>query len=174
MSAALIRESLAAITAQLAEKKVVTDPARVLVIARDQSQVPFIDSEMDILLRVRSLTVDDAQYIGAGREFCRNDRIIDVIPRTRDARDDVATDLAWLTDETLGHLALEDQIYDALEEFSPVRAADGMDLLIVPLHLLRTSDPVRGTRASNAAWTWGHSVMSFMASYQQMLTVPPA
>lgn len=173
MSAAAFREILAAVTTQLVTKQIVPDPGRVCVIARDPRDVPFVNSEMDILLRVRGFTPDDAQYIGAGREFCRNDRVLDVTPRLRDARDDVATDLAWLTDSKSGHLALEDSIYDALEEFFPPRL-DNTPMLIVPMWLIRTSDAVRGLRSTNSAWSWGQSTMSFMVSYQQILTVPPA
>lgn len=168
MSAASMKEILDAITAQLVVGKAAVDDGRIHVVGRRPEDVPFIDSEMDILVRVRGFRVDDGQYTGAGRAFCRNDRRLEIIPRTRDARDAVNSDLKWLTDETLGHLALEDAIYNALEQFYPLRT-DDTSLLIEPLKLIDCGDPVRGIRASTGAWTWGYSILNYAFPYQQAL-----
>lgn len=168
MSAASMKEILTAVVAQLVVGKAAVDDGRIRIVARRPEDVPFADSEMDILIRVRGFRVDDSQYTGAGRQFCRNDRRLEVIPRTRDARDSVSEDLKWLTDETFGQLAIEDTIYNALEEFYPLRA-DGTSLLIEPLKLIDCGDDIRGNRNSTGAWTWGYSILTYAFPYQQIL-----
>jgi hypothetical protein len=166
---------LQAITTQLVTAKVVPDASRIKVTVRDPRDVPFNDSELDILLRVRGFDVDQQQYEGAGRYFCRVNRTLEIIPRTRDAKDAVDEDLAWVTEETFGHLAAEDAIYTALvEPFWPT-AADGVTLLtITPIYLTGCGDPVRKIRgAGSVDWTWGYSSLRWMIPYQQPFAAVP-
>lgn len=119
-TATVVRSHFAdVLTALAAQVASVTglDPSHVLIAAGDVA-VPHFQADQDVVLRLMGETPDpDEDGSGRGRVCDLRRRTVVVECRTRVYLDDVAQDVVRLTDASLGHLALEDNAYDAAERW---------------------------------------------------------
>lgn len=116
------------------------DDSRVVVTALPRESVPRLAAAQDLLIRVLGETPDTPVIDGAGRHDNRRHRTLEVTPRTRVSLDRLDQDLVRLTDESLGHLALEDMVADALELY---HLEDGPDVMAAPLRVMQLTAPER-------------------------------
>lgn len=77
---------------------------------------------------------------GAGRLETILHRQVGVMVRTRLSVDYEETADAWLTDGTLGHLALEEMVFDSLQNFLPVNTNQDI-LTACPIQLVSGEPP---------------------------------
>ena len=107
----------------------------------------------------RSVPISD----GSSRIMTHLSRVMKVHCYTRLALDHSGEDFYWLTHEQLGHLALEDVVCNALDDWLPMTPS-GHVLTLYNVKLLGGSEPTKEDRAK--APGWGQSVLEFMIHYQ--------
>jgi len=91
------------------------DVSHVGVVADDGLDVPTYQGDQDVLIRPMEENKEPGMLEGSGRVDDRRDRKIFIYCRTRLYLDQVDSDLARLSDASLGHLALEDAVANAVE-----------------------------------------------------------
>lgn len=146
----------------------------------DQYLILWPDSEPAVLPDV----------IGSGRINCQvTDRFAAYV-RTRFAVDESSSALKWLTDASLGHIALRHKVWDALIDFQSVDGSDNiLHFPILPAAgtRMRRGTPSHISRAAGQARTaggtfapglkapsdkgWGESILWFDVRYALDLTV---
>jgi hypothetical protein len=151
---------LAAIQAQLVLKAVVADPSHVLMVARQN--VPHYTAEKDVLLWPRGFSVSAKMVAAGGRTTTKLTRTISTVCRTRLHLDEAGRDKVWLTHATLGLLALEEAVADALQLFSPTQG--GAALLCEPMRLLR-GDSMGKEEGRDRDVSWGLSALDWEVAY---------
>lgn len=161
---ASFREILLAVREQLVEVTGLDD-TRVFVSVLSPEDAPRYAAFQDILLRPMGEEPDVGNIDGAGRYDNRRTRQFEVAVRTRVALDQSDRDHARLTDESLGHIVLEDLVVEALELFH--LEDDDSDVLAAPLRVGRLSMPQR--LRSDAHWVFSAFVCE--AEYRRDLTV---
>lgn len=117
------------------------DTSRVIVVA-DRARLPKPRVPAEKHLRVRPLGRTSMDNPGAGRLCDRKKRVVAVDVITRSMADQQNSDLFALTDETEGHLALEDSVLDALDLRTPA-SADNVPYSFEPIRETSTDDPNR-------------------------------
>lgn len=117
------------------------DDARVFITALDPDSAPRFGAAQDVLVRPASETPEAGTIDGAGRIDNRRKRRIEVTIRTRLLLDEADRDTSRLSDASLGHLALEDTVCDALELYNPT--GEGDDAICLPLRVGQLSQPQR-------------------------------
>ena len=154
-----LRPILLAIVSRLAE---ITEIAstRVILTVLPPDEVPPFGAPQDVLVRVRGEHPDEAAIDGTGRWHNLRHRSLDVACRSRVSLDEAGRDYYRLTDETLGHVLLEDLVVEALELFNV--PGDNDDLLTAPLRVGRLTDPQR-MKAPHHEWVF--SVFSVDVTY---------
>lgn len=90
------------------------DISRVIITVLPPRDVPHTMAEQDVLLYVKSESVDSGAFEGGGRNSHIRTRRLQVVMRSRVALDIAAQFPIHLTDDSLGHISLEDQVVDAL------------------------------------------------------------
>lgn len=100
---------------------------------------------------------------GSSRIMTHLSRVVKVHCYTRLALDHSGEDYFWLLHEQLGHLALEDVVANALDDWLPI-SADGNMLALCNVKLLGGTEPTKEDRAK--APGWGQSVLEFAVHYQ--------
>jgi hypothetical protein len=120
---------------------VILPATAIKIVARDQ--VPKFTADRDVLIRVGRLSVLSGTVQGAGRVATRAQRMVSVTPRTRLSLDESDRDEEWLTNATLGHFLLEEQIIDALHLFFPLDANGVAPFLVEPMRLMEGDQPGR-------------------------------
>lgn len=140
---------------------------RVLVAAR--GKVPWFQADQDIVLRPRGFRVDKSWTDQAGRHATVLHRKLEVRIRTRLQTDEPNSDSLWLLDEANGHVALEELVIDALQEFLPIDDPETTKnaLTLNPILLLDGDDP---DREAGKPTDWGESRLTFEVSYILSLT----
>lgn len=157
---------------RLVEYEVVSRPELVQFIARDGSgrsgSLPHLTGDRDVLLRVKGMRSPLDIVQSAGR-LARMYRTIEVILRTRDARDKPGSDEAWLAREDQ-HLDFEHEVLDALQMFHPtmprVDDVPGIEIIGEPMRFLTSTDPDHRLEAAGREQGWGSSVMLFEVMYE--------
>ena len=132
-----------------------------------QSKTVPIQADKVLLIRPLDFTVQRGWADGAGRMATRIDRRISLTVRTRLNIDmDGGADVEWLTNLDYGHLALEEAIPDALEEYFP-RNASGDHLTLEPIRMLSGSVPTVGHEVQRGQETqdYGESTLIYTAAY---------
>lgn len=155
---------LQAIRKEIVRLRVVEDINRIMLVAR-RTAVPNLVGDKDIIIRVNPTQVM-VSVEGEGRFFTKLRRLIEVIPRVRTALDPVGRDDDWLTDESLGFLAFEDAVIDALQLFQPMNIDETAFLIIEPMRLVSVSNPDKPNEPNSK---WGSSVQSWEIVYQAEL-----
>jgi hypothetical protein len=143
------------------------DATRVLIAAVSSPwDVPHHGAAQDILLMPRG-EVPEAPVDGGGRYVNLRKRTLEVAVRTRLQLDTAQTDKTRLTDDSLGHLALEDRVCDGLENWFPLDADTG-DAIATPLAVGRLTGPAKDHR--DATWVSTQFTVDFL--YERDLTLP--
>lgn len=150
----LLREQIITVTS--------LDPSRVILTARED--VPHVSAEQDILLVPLDEVPDRENIAAAGRVCNYRTRKVKVVLRSRLVLDQVGQDFVHLTDASLGHLALEDAVCDALEIFTP-EDADRNALTACPVRLEGLSRP----QPERAAPEWITSSWDLSVEYLRAL-----
>jgi len=91
------------------------DQSRIMIVAEDGETVPRYQGDQDILIRPMGEDEEEGMLEGSGRVDDRRKRQIYVYCRTRVYLDPADQDAIRLTDASLGHFALEDQVANALQ-----------------------------------------------------------
>ncbi len=89
------------------------------VYVTSRKTIPHFQGERDCILRILGEQPDAAAIRGAGRLNDQRTRTLQLIIRTRRATDVSGSDEKHLLNEDTGHVAVEDQVFDALEIFWP-------------------------------------------------------
>lgn len=131
------------------------DASCVYVTCLPPEQTPRFDAPQDVLVRPMNEEPDAAKIDGAGRYDNRRTRTLEVSARTRLHLDQAGRDGYRMTDESLGHLALEDRIADALELYYP---SDGEDALCAPFRVGRLTAAAR--LRDDAFWVYSTFTVS--------------
>lgn len=116
------------------------DDSRVVITCLSPDDTPRLAAAQDVLLRLLNEEPEVGVIEGAGRYDNRRKRKLEVTQRTRLSLDVYGQDLYRLTDTTLGHLALEDTVCDALELYFPT---SGDNALSLPFRVGGLSSPQR-------------------------------
>lgn len=152
---------ITAIRNDLVTGGVLDDINRIIPCAR--RKVPKLTGDKDIILRVSSSQVL-VSVEGQGRDHMKMRRILEIIPRSRMAQDEVGKDTNWLGNEALGHLAFEDAIIDRLQLFHP-RLTDASGYRTVePMRLVGMMAPDKDVDPDG---TWGATVQNWEVVYWQ-------
>ncbi len=122
--------------------------SRIHIVAGD-ADVPYRTGDHDIVLRVQGEQPDARTIDGGGRQVNRRTRDFDIEVRTRMVLDPVDEDLQRLTTLSGGHLLLEDDVVDCLEDFFPTDE-NGNSLVVQGLVSGRWTKPLRDK--SNPQW----------------------
>ena len=144
------------------------DSSRVLIVARPESEVPHFGAEQDVLIRPLG---EQPVPSDAGRYNMMRSRKVRVTVRTRVLLDPADQDITRLTDLSLGHLALEDAVADALELCQPNDAGDitgvkGNWLVDEPVRTLSLSE----TRPDPRAREWIESSLECEIVYSRAIS----
>lgn len=142
------------------------DAARVIVTVLDADKVPHQMGDQDILIRPRNESCSRDLLEGGGRYTDFRTRKISLILRTRVYLDLSNADLIRLTDESLGHYALEDSVADILQTWLVVNDDD--DAEAMPVRVLDLSD-VRKDRGDD---NWVSSEFTLEVDYLREHTLP--
>lgn len=175
VTAAQIRSSFRALLLALQAQLVASlewDACRVPIVADDEEDVPHLMGDQDVLIRVMDETNDARQIESAGRYDNRRERKAKIIMRSRVLLDITGRSDIRLTDQTLGHLALEDAVCDALELFF-VTDSNANLIAAYPPRLGPLSKPVRSRKHKE----WVSSQFDLEVNYERALTQdvwPPA
>jgi len=136
---------------------------RIPIVAGD-AEVPHLLGDREVLIRVLGERPDRQAIDGAGRAVNRRERRIQVECRTRLFLDVSHEDRLRLTHASLGHLALEDTVCDALESLLP--ADDSQNVLVAGVVRCQDlSDP----KADHEAREWVSSKWSVELPYDRDL-----
>ena len=170
--AAQIRSNFGAILEAIKNQLVaeIEIPAeRVLIVVR--RNVPHFAADQDIVLRPLGFRVDRQITDQTGRFLTAIVRRLEVRARTRLTLDEASRDEQWLLHETLGHLALEEGIVDALQEFIPLdNDVDQNALTYEPILLSDGTDPEQMPDRGQPT-DWGESRLIFDVPYVMSLTL---
>lgn len=126
------------------------DDTRVFVSALGADDVPRFSATQDLILRPQGEEPLAGIVDGSGRYDRRTRRSFEAIVRTRVLLDQSGRDSVRLTDASLGHLALEDAVVDALELYHLADSAG--DALAAPLRVGRLTGPQR--LRDDRTWVW--------------------
>lgn len=153
----------------LAQAAVLPSEAIAVCIAEPED-VPHYTAARELLIAPQEEESDDDSSTGGGRVHTQCYRTFHVVCRSRLDLDQVGQDVARLTDASLGHLALEHGVKDALHIWMPTGVSavtsDVDDILVeYPIHWRRTSRtrPDRGDRS------WVSSTLVFEVGYTDAL-----
>ena len=124
------------------------DSTRVVISVLEAEKVPLFAAFQDVIVRPVDEFPDTTVIDGAGRWENWRRRILQVSVRTRVQLDPAGQNLVQLTDASLGHLALEDAVMEALEIFNV--PGDNDDVLTAPLRTGHFSKPEQ--MKQNPAW----------------------
>lgn len=136
---------------------------------------PEFQGDQDIVLHVGNPVPHGNDQDATGR-LVRNDqdatgrlstrlvRPVEVRPRTRLALDVGGYSDLWLTDPNLGHLQLEELIFNALEQFEPADT-NGNWLVTEPIRLIPSVRPVIPEAPPQTPREWGDSRLTYEVSY---------
>ncbi len=141
------------------------DPSAVPITKRDQ--LPQFIADKMVILRVMGETPDAEVIRGSGRIANRRYRKVRIIVRTRFYVDESDRDTVWMTDPALGHLALEDQVIDALEVVW-IEDASSNALTFEPCRCGSVSEPkdIGGSKDKG----WGESFIELTVPYWRKLS----
>jgi hypothetical protein len=102
---------------------------------------PQIVGDQDLLIRPLGFICNlEEGAQGAGRVETLIHRRLAIKVRTRLAYDSEQDQVGWLTDATLGHLQLEEQVLDSLQNFIPMDGSSNW-LVAQPLQLVGGDQP---------------------------------
>lgn len=133
--------------------KVAGGEGNVRVLAR-RGKVPNLTGELDILLRPKGFGVDPNAVAAAGRNFTPLRRVVGITIRTRNAEDEVASDLSWLTKTDVGHLLIEEKVANVVQLFFPTDddTREGTPLCIEPPRIINSMEPERNMQSADGKW----------------------
>lgn len=158
---------LQAVEMRLVAKGVVPDATLVkwLPVGAD---VPTLDANLDALMVCRggSMPPVSSWQTGAGRFGTIISRRLDIWPRTRlmlDAPDRVKVWLLGAAGDG-GYIPTEEAVMAAMTLWTPLDAY-GNHLTACDLHLLSSTDPVKGGKSGKAAAGFGWGSVSFEVKY---------
>lgn len=160
--ATVIRTRLSALLPLLQQQvmSVLGFPAeRVIILSREQ-QPYHAQADQYVRIRPRSQMTEDSIVVGAGRFDTRARRKINVTLFTRLSLDEADRDAIWLDDPTLGHLAKEHLLFDAVATWHPLDGA-GNWLLAGTAKLGPVSEPSK----ERAEPEWGKSELDVDLTY---------
>ncbi|MBV8086825.1 MAG: hypothetical protein JO247_18625, partial [Chloroflexi bacterium] len=166
MNATVLRTGLAAIvlaTQTQLQTLLGWGPERVAVV--DPAKLSFHPhGDAYLCLWVDLESYDRPILAGAGRGDTRATERLLVACRSRYAVDTATDATAWLTDGTLGHLALRLQVLNALVGWTPTDTGDdsGNALTVQPLVPASGARP----RLEPDEKEWGESILGFDATYE--------
>lgn len=162
------REVLLALQAQVATITGL-DLTRVIITAAEPADVPHHAAEQDILLRLGA-EYSELSVEGGGRFADLRRREVQVYCRSRLWLDTTDSDTARLTDASLGHVALEDRLLEAVQRWMPLEPADdpgaAVNAIALPGEAGGFSAPVRDRQ--DPSWVSSRLELSFQ--YQRAYT----
>lgn len=141
---------------------------RVLVSVR--KKIPHFQADQDVVIRPRGFRIEKQITDEVGRWETTLRRRVDFVCRTRLGFDEDDRDESWLTDASYGHIALEELVVDAMQEFFPTDSA-GNHLTREPMLLTDGLDFEK--EADDAEAEWGQSTVSFDVVYDLAFTELP-
>jgi hypothetical protein len=147
------------------------DPSVVSVSAIDDP--PHHQAERDVVLRVQGERSVEGNWAGGGRHDDRRKRQVKVICRTRMWLDQADRDDLLLTSvepATLGHLALEDAVADALQTWQGLRANG--DALNYPAYVGDLTDPEK-EKSTQGPTGWVSSHFTVRLEYDRLYASGP-
>lgn len=163
------REILLAIKARI-EAVTGLDDSQVLVTAAEPPDVPHFKGDQDVLLRLGQETYAEGEPAdGGGRAVDLRKQEVEVYCRTRLFLDSRDQDHARLTDASLGHIVLVDQVYNALASTFAFEDGPGDDLAL-PGRMGAVARPVKDRGNPN----WISSRVDISYIYQRDLSLPEA
>lgn len=153
---ASIQDALLLLRSQIAS---VTGLDESFVVVTLDDQAPHYRGNRDVLLVLGDESKDEPMIEGGGRVVNMRYRTVDVVPRLRCHLDRSDADLLKLTDESLGFLAFEALVVDAVELFIATDASE--NALSLPMTADRVSRPQRDRDDPN----WVSSRFSVTIAY---------
>lgn len=126
------------------------DQTRIAITVLEPEKVPLFAATQDVLVRVMDEVPNEGVIDGGGRWENWRTRFLQISVRTRVQLDPAGQNLVQLTDASLGHLALEDLVIEAMELFST--PGDNGDVLTAPLRTGRFAKPEQ--MKQNPAWVY--------------------
>lgn len=154
--------------------KVVQDEKRVTIVAqRPPNHTPTLSAGRDILIRPRGFVVDQNTVAAAGRAYTPIRRQIELILRSTRSTDTVNADRKFLTEEGIGQVEFEDQVFDVIQMWqgNVESVVDGDPLLLVgegePVRVVSGGDAARDFVSPDGKW--GASTIVIEVMYRQEL-----
>lgn len=154
-------------------------PAERVIIVDPELFPGHTQAEQYVTLWLAHQTPNMATFEGGGRCDTRYTMEIEATLYTRYAVDEASSDLAWLTDASLGHFAAGTLILDAMIAFQPtdnyatdLTGATGNWLCTEPIKPAPISRPLKRQKRVKGRGDpdWGASRFSFQAVYMPALT----
>lgn len=124
MMASVIRSSIIDIAKAIKAQLVAFagfQPSQVFITSK--RKIPHFVGEKDCILRIGGEHPDEPAIRADGRQNNQRYRTVTITIRTRQAVDRAGTDTKHLLNDDIGHLAVEDAVFNALEIFWPVDIA---------------------------------------------------
>lgn len=127
-------------------------------------EVPAMNVQGDQYLTIRMMGLEPVESAihGAGRLDFRTKMPVTITISSRLNLDDIAQQVAWLTDASLGNIRFETAIINALSLYWPTDA-NGNGLCYEPLILRRGNVPEIDKQMTG----WGQSALTFSIDYVQ-------
>lgn len=146
------------------------DATAVKIAARLPREIPRLNGDRDIILKVGNFIHQQHVYQGAGRHVIRLTRWFDMVCRTRNYLDERQTDESWLTDtvSSLGFFQWEEAAFLALCGFFPTDE-DGNHLTVHELRVFDGETPDK----DQIAREWGGAAVRFECDYLLLLHGTP-
>lgn len=135
------------------------DASRIIIVATTADNTPHFNADSDILIRLMEERAVEGIITGSGRYDARMKREIQLIQRVRVYLDQSGQDFSRITDATLGLIQLEDQVFNAMQEFSPTDEAQ--NVLSAPLYLNGPTSSQRESRDQNWITSWYTSYVEY-------------
>lgn len=160
---------LTALRKHLVDDGVVASKEAVIFVARTDD-LPHLKGDKDILVRPGGLRPPQDIVQGAGR-LSRIYRVVELILRTRVAKDKRGSDEIWLNDDDRGLFAFEMAVIDSLQMFQPTATnpadpSTEIEILGEPMRLLPTTPPDHRIETQGRKEGWGSSTMPFEVMFE--------
>lgn len=149
-----VREIITALRARLVLKTGIPEE-RVIFVAEAPERISHQQAEQEILVQVAGEQPEPA-IEGGGRYVNLRSRSFYVHVRTRMWLDETNQDYIQLTDASIGHVAMEDDVVDALQEHL-LMDANG-DALCLPIACGSFSEPRRESK--DPGWISSHCTIT--------------
>ncbi len=142
---------------------VLSFPSERVIITLQGTDPPHIQADQDILLRSKTIHTNSSWTNQTGHFQTYVERRLETVCRTRLALDELGSAAIWLTDATLGHIAFEESVANALQTFFPTDANENT-LTYQALEQM-DGEPEKQSATGSKPQDWGQSSWFFLVAH---------